>query len=46
MGGGSFTHPKPKTNQVCSQSEFIYLSKQFKFKPYQMNNINELLFKL
>ena len=39
----SFTHTKPKTNQVCFLSDSIRLNKQLKRKPYLMPEIIEIL---
>ena len=45
-GAPLFAQSKPKTNPVIFPSEFWYLNKKLKCKPYPMPNINEILLKL
>ena len=42
----SFAQPKPKSKPVHFLSDFRYLYKQLKRKPYAMPKINEMLLKL
>ena len=45
-GDQSFVQPEPKSNLVHFLSDFLYLNKQLKHKPYPIPKTNEMLLKL